>query len=97
MAVRGDEDVGGLEVAVDHTALMGPLDGFADRLHQLEDLPLWELMTGHVLIEGHTVDQLHRIVIGPLEQPALVNPGDVGVFETRGQFDLALEPSAGLL
>ena len=96
LAVGGDQDVRGFQVAVDHAALVRVLHGAAHRLHELEDLHLGELVLVDVVVEAYAVDELHGVVVHALVCAAVVHACDVGVLKSRGELDLALEIGAGL-
>ena len=90
---RGEENVLRLDVAVDHSLLVGIVQRFRDlpsdpeRLLQRElTLALEPLPQGLALDEGHDVEELTCGLAG-VEQGQ-----DVGVLELGGESDLAQEP-----
>jgi len=62
--MQGDQDVGGLEVAVDDPFLMGVLDGLADQDEQIKSLARREVGLIAVLGDGNALDEVHHEV-GP--------------------------------
>ncbi len=96
---RNDEEVRGLQVAVDDAALVRVADGAADRLEEAQ--PIVQLLVrrvraahvlAHVIPERLSGDQLHReevlAVVGP---PGLVERGDVGMDQPGQRLGLAAE------
>jgi len=91
LAVVADEDVGGLQVAVDDALSVGEGDGPADGEHQLQDLPPRQVVGADVPVQRHAVDQLHRVVVRAVVQPAAVHARDVRMLQRGRQLDLPLE------
>ena len=84
-AVSGDEDVGGLDVAVDDQALMRVMDGVAHLPEHRQPLADRQLPLPAVLVDGRAVHVLHhheRQAVG--RGSGVEHAGDVGVIE-RGE------------
>jgi hypothetical protein len=94
---RRHDDVQGLQVAVDHAALVRVVHSVGDRAEHLE--PLRDLLRrqrasagGEPLVERLSAHQLHREVVVPVGRvPRLVDRGDVGVPESAERLGLAAE------
>src|SRR5262249_32953450 len=65
-----DEDVPGLQVAVDHALLVRVLDGVGDLREEIEALVRPQFSLAHVVRQRHAADELHGEVRHAL--PALV-------------------------
>src|SRR5207248_975487 len=89
--VRADDNVAELEIAVDGAALVGVLHGQRGLAEQREDLLVGELAGGDVVIERLAGDELHGEEEDAVVDAAVVDAGDVGMFEARGELDLAVE------
>src|ERR1043165_3256522 len=92
LAEGADDDIGGLEVAVDDVAAVGVGDGVGDGDDVVEetDALLEGVALGDELAQRAAGDQLHRVVrsaVGPA--PGLVDRDDAWVLEARGDEDLA--------
>jgi hypothetical protein len=82
-AVGGDQDVGGLQVAVDHRVPVGVLDRRADRQQQPGAVPGGQLPVGAVLADRLALDVLHdEVGQAVLGRAAVEQPGDVRVAQT---------------
>ena len=92
-AVGGDEDVAGLEVAVDDEVLVGVLDGGADLAQELEALGDAEALRGGVAGDGDAVHVLHHDVGLPRGGDAAVEEGGDVLVGERGE-DLAFVAEA---
>ena len=96
---RDDEDVRGLQVAVDDAALVRVADGAADRLEEAEAIVQLRLrrvraahVLAHVVAERLPGDQLHREEVLAVRRAAgLVERGDVGMDQPRQRLGLAAE------
>ena len=87
------QDVGVLDVAVNHEILMRVLNGPANGLEQPEPSGDREPVGVTELIDGHPLDVLHHEVRSSvLRCPAVVELRDVGMMEARQ--NLSLEPEA---
>src|SRR5215213_5561847 len=87
-----DDDVVGLEVAVDDPAAVREARGAQDLLDQA-DRParVQRRLLGDELLERAATHVLHRDVRRPVPLPAVVDGDDVGVLESRGGGRLAAE------
>ena len=96
-AVGVDEDVGGLEVAVDDAPLVGVVHGVDDLQEELDDggdAGPWREVRERLapLVERAALDVLHhQREATALDGHAVVHGDDVGVAELRGDLGLALE------
>jgi hypothetical protein len=97
LAVGGDQNIGGLQVAMNDPPLMGVLNRFADRPHQLQDLPLRQTLFPGIFVKRDALDKLHDVVVRAVAPAALVNAGDIGMLQAGGQFYLSLEACERLL
>jgi hypothetical protein len=87
-----DQDVRGLQVAVDDALLVGVLHSRADLHEQLQPLADVQLVGVAVLVERDAPDQLHHEEGGAVGGGAGVEqPGDVGVVHQRDRLPLGLE------
>ena len=59
LAGFGDEDVGGLEIAMDNQIAMSERDGDGDIDKELEDLFDTGLVEFNVFVEGQAIDEFH--------------------------------------
>ena len=81
----GDQDVGGLQIAVDDPLLVGVLDRLADGHEQLQPGPHREPLLVAELGDRNALDQLHhKEGLAGRGGAAVVNAGDVGVIH-QGQ------------
>ena len=80
---------------MDDPALVGVLHRQRDQLHQLQDLPLRKPARAGVVIERLALDQLHCVVVVTVPEAAVVDAGDVRVFELGGALDFAIEAKPG--
>ena len=89
---ESDQDVGGLDVAVDDPLLVGVLDRLADADEQLQPLGGGELVPVAVVGDGDAVDQLHDEV-GPagVGGAGVEHLGDVRVVHQGQGLSLGLE------
>src|SRR5262249_35034855 len=98
MAVVVEQDVRGLQVAVDDALAVRVVDRAADLHDDVEDALAAELLAALAEdVEGVALDQVHREVVKSLVAPDLVYRDDVRMLETRGRLGLALEPADLLL
>ena len=83
--VRGDEDVGRLQVAVNHAVLVRVLHGTAHGAEQLQSLLERQRVVAAVLGQRHALDVLHdQERLPSARRPAVEQPDDVVVVE-RGE------------
>ena len=95
--VEADEDVRGLQVAVDDALLMGVLDGLANRDEELEPLLDREADVVAVLGDRHAFDVFHDEVRPAFVGHAAVKDlGDVGMVHQGEGLPLGLEPREDL-
>ena len=87
-----EQDVGRLQVAVDHPALVGELDGFRHLHHQLGGLPGQQRAIGQAVGEALTLDEAHTEVMLALVLADLVNRHDAGVIKVGRSLGLGVEP-----
>ena len=95
--VQGDQDIRGLDVAVDDPLLMGVLDRVANLDEQLEPLTRIELVLVAVVGDRNAPHQFHHEV-GPARfgGAGIEDPGDVGMVHHRQRLPLGLEPGDDL-
>ena len=89
LAVGGDEDVGGLDVAVDDAGVVGALDGGADFAEEAEAVVDGKVELVAELADGLSGDVLHDEVREPFGSGAGVEEGG-DVVVTEGLEDAAL-------
>ncbi len=91
-----DEDVPGLQVAVDDPLLVGVVHGVADAGDEVEPLADAGIPLRHVLVEGASRHELHREVrlgaVPRVRHPGLVDLRDPRVAEPPQRVRLLLEP-----
>src|SRR6185312_12595265 len=97
LSLRGDQNVGGLEVAVNQQALVGVLDGGADLLEKEEALVDGQPVVVAILVDGQSLDQLHdEIGAAVVRAPAVVEARDVGMLEAGEDLPFGDEAVEGL-
>ncbi len=81
-----EEDVGGLEIAMEHAALMGVMDGAGERGQEHRRLARREgrLPVGQPLRQGGALHQLHRQEVPAVVLSDFVDGHDVGMVEAGG-------------
>ena len=95
--MRGDQHVGGFDVAVDDALLMGMLHGLTDREKQLQPLPGRETVGIAVVGDGHALDQLHdEVRPAAAGLAAIVDLGDVRMIHEGQGLPFGLEASDDL-
>jgi hypothetical protein len=90
-SLAGEEDVGGLEVAVNDALFMGVLHRPRQRLDQRRRLPDGEGALTQALGQAAGGAKLQREEGLPVVLPGFVDLNDVGVLETSGGLGLGLE------
>ena len=99
LAVFGDENVGGLQVAMHDAPVVGMLYGRGDPTHQRQAIAGAELLPGRIGRQRFTTHQLHgkvrtrRAAASRLEKAGFVNLGDPVVLQSAEQFRLPLKAS----
>jgi hypothetical protein len=86
-----DEDVSGLQVAVDHAAAVGVIETVAERTEDAHDLVFVEGAAAQHAVEGFAAHELHDVVDETLLAPNPMDVGDVGVAKGGGQEHLGAE------
>ena len=95
--VQGDQDVRGLEVAVDDPLLVRVLHRLADRDEQLQPLAGRQPPLVAVLGDRDALDQLHdEVGAARVGGAGVEDPGDVGVVHQGQGLPLGLEPGEHL-
>ena len=89
-----DDDVRGLQVAVDHAAPVSVCNGLYHAADQIQARVAIELVVAQPAVQRLALDQLHRVPRAPLVHAALVDTRNAGVLEAAGQVDLAFEALA---
>ncbi len=93
--VIGDEDIRGLDVAMDHVVRVRELEPLADLDRQIELVcQAQPIVAGHPALEILAVEILHREVGEALVLTEIVNGDDVAVGKLPGGARLAEEPLA---
>ena len=78
-----DEDVGRLEIEMNHQVAVGVGDGLADALEQADARAGVELSKAAVFVKPHTFDVLHhQIRRAGIAGAAIENMGNAGMIET---------------
>jgi hypothetical protein len=96
--IDGDEDVGGLDVAVDDAALVRVLDGLADGDEEAE--AGWDVEMGGIAVlrDGDAVDELHdEVEAAGVGGSGVERTGNEGVVHEGERLALGLEAGDGLL
>ena len=86
-----EQDVGRLQVAVDHAALVGVFDRLGDLRHQLGRLAGRQRAVGQPLREALPFDETHGEIMLPLVLADLVDRHDPGMIEIGGRLGLGVE------
>ena len=87
------QDVLGLDVAMDDLAVVGVLEGFGGFADDPEGVLDGKLVLPHQPVaKGLPLDERHHIVKEAVGHPGVVQAQDVGVLELGGDPDLAQEP-----
>ncbi len=77
-----DQDVAGLEVAMNDALVVGVLHGIADLGQKLEACGQIEIAAAGVLVQGHSANKLHREKRPAVDSSArLIHLGDPGVLK----------------
>ena len=90
-AIRGEQDVARLEVAVDDAGLVGQLDGSGERRQQLGREPAGLRGTGQAVVQAAAFEQLQGHVRQAVDFADVVNLKDVGVAEPGDRLGLYRE------
>ena len=91
-----DQDVAGLEVAVDDAPVVGVLHRVAHPRQQLQAAARVEAVPAGVLVQGHAADELHgEVGLAVLAHAGLVDLGDAGVVQPAQDLGLVGEALAG--
>ena len=94
---RRDQDVGGLDVAVDDPLLVGVLDRLADGDEELQPLAGRQPGLVAVIRDRDALHQLHdEVGTAGVGGAGVEDPGDVGVIHHRQRLPLGLEPGDDL-
>ena len=100
MALRcGHEDVLGLDVTMEQTALMTEVERIGHRCHDFRDVLFWHAAWVGLSDQSTCVSAVHVVHRDPelaLELTTIENADDMWVPERRGQFGLANESRAKL-
>ncbi len=93
LAVRGHEDVAGLEIAMDDVVVVRVLDGVEDAQTEPEAFDRVQPVLVGIQVDRHALDVLHHEVRQPFGRgPAVEEPGDVRMTERREDLALVPEP-----
>ena len=87
----GDDDVGGLEVAVDDSAGVRDFEGVCDLDGPIEDVGDLELSGFEALLDGAAFDQLHGDEMKIAILPEIVDGTNIGMIECGSCASFALE------
>jgi hypothetical protein len=91
-AGRIDQDVGGLEVAVQHTAAVGRIDCLSHEGQDSRGLPRWHRLGSKPLGECRSLDQSHAVEGMAATLSHLEDRDDARVVESGGRLRLAAKP-----
>ncbi len=94
-AIRADEHIVGLEVAVDQAGAMGDREAARRRGEHGQDLPPAAPLAAQPARQGHAVDVLHGDEDLLADRADLVDGGDVRARQARHRLRLAQHGSAG--
>lgn len=98
VVVRGDEEIGGLEIEVDDEGAVGGIDGAADGDHEGDAVADGKRVPVTELVDGEAFDAFHDEVGALVGGGAGVeNSGDVGVIEAGEDLLLAAEAGEGFV
>ena len=91
--LHADQDVGRLQIAVDHTFLVRVLHGVTDIDEQLDALARVQTMAVAVLRDRHAMDQFHdEVRPAAFSRAGVEHPGDTRMVHHRQRLPLGLEP-----
>jgi hypothetical protein len=79
VAALGDEDIGGLDVAVDDSLGMGGVEAIGNFDGEREQGFVFERLAGDEVLEGHAIEELHGDEGLVAVAADFVNGADVGV------------------
>ena len=96
MSAIGDEDVGGLDVAMDDALGVGGVEAVGDFDGEREQRFVFERTSGDELLEGDAVEVLHGEESLVAMFADFVDGADVWMIEGRGGASLAAEALEGL-
>ena len=91
MAVAGQKNVGGFEVAVHDARLVGRLEPGRQALRQLQPLSQSQGPAFEAFLQGFAFEQLEHQVGLPVDLPEVVNGAQIGVVEGASGARLAAE------
>ena len=91
---RGDQDVAGLDIAMDEPADVCGIEGARDLAQEVDDLPRLERPFPQPRLEVRALDIAHRDEQDAVDLAGLVDGQDVGVVDGCRHLRLALESGA---
>jgi hypothetical protein len=96
VAALGDEEVGGLNVAVHNTLGMGGIESVGNLSSDLEQLFKLQGLTGYQMFERLSVEKFHGDKCLSMLIVDFVDGADVGVVQCGSSFGLALKAAESL-
>ena len=93
----GDEDICGLDVAVDDASGVGRVERVGDFDAQRERHLQFHRTSGDHVLEGHAVQELHDEESAAVVLADVVDGADVGMIQGGGRLGLAAETLQGLM
>ncbi len=91
VAALGDEDVRGLDVAVDDAFGMRGVECIGNLNRQTEQNIVLERFSGDAMLQRHAVQKLHGDECLPVLFPNVINRADIGVIQRRCGLRFALK------
>src|SRR5579863_2393136 len=96
VAAPGDENVGGLDIAVDDAFRVCGIESFSDLQGDVEEALEFDRLASDDVLESGAIEKFHGDEGAAIFFADVVNGADVGVVESRGGFGFAAETLEGL-
>ncbi len=96
MAALGDEDIGGLDVAMDDAFVVGCFETFDYLDCQFENRACFHRAAANAVLQGLTVQEFHDDESAAALFADVVNRADIGMIECGAGLGFALETLEGL-
>ena len=97
MLALGDEDVGGLDVAVDDASCVGCIEGIGDLDAERQDRVQLHGVADDQMLKRGAVEELHDEEGASGVLADVVDGADIGMIQGRGGFGFTAEPLQRLM